>query len=559
MSSGSFADGILGGLGLFLLGAWLALEGLAATGVPWLRAKLAGRPDARWRGWAAGAGLALGAPLSESSSRSLGGLANTGLVSLRTTLWVAAGHALGLAGAAWLFVLLARNAAGDALALALVAGGVAARWSGPERRRGAIGRALAGWGLLLFGLGLLADGFEHARGILRLDSFGGGTALRVVALGIVGLSFAAFLRSGAAAVALAIAAASAGALETTSALAVGLGALLGSSWGAGLALESGTGAARRAALGAVGVHLFAALGGAVLLACSLPLLADPPGALADPAVATALLLTLAPLVPVLALVAFDGTIAHALERLFQRQDRLADAPHHVDTNLDALPELGLDALVAEAGRMQAVSRRLASRVLTREPVSDRRRETDRETLRALAGAVEQGVAALARRPLSERAAQALPALTRAAQAIWETGEQGAWLHDAGLGSEGGLGAALEARVLRLQLDLARLLDEADALDSAFAPDALEGGLAPLERRIEEIRGAALQRCSQGEVAPAELERACERLTTLRRLGQLAVDSACDLYRARGEHPAPAPAPEPEPESEPDASEVPAAA
>jgi phosphate:Na+ symporter len=557
MSSGSFADGILGGLGLFLLGAWLALEGLAATGVPWLRARLAGRPDARWRAWAGGAGLALGAPLSESSSRALGGLANTGLVPPRTALWAAAGHALGLAGAAWLFVLLARNAAGDALALALVAGGVAARWSGPERRRGAVGRALAGWGLLLFGLGLLADGFEHARGILRLDSFGGGTMLRVAALGIVGLSFAAFLRSGAAAVALAIAAASAGALETTSALALALGALLGSSWGAGLALESGTAGARRAALGVVGVHLAAALGGAILLACSLPLLADPPGALADPAVAVALLLTLAPLPPALALTVFDGALARALERLFVRQDRVPDAPHHVDGNLDALPELGLDALVAEAGRMQAVARRLASRVLTREPVSDRRRETDRTTLRALAGTVEQGVAALARRPLSERAAEALPALTRAAQATWETGELGAWLHDAGLEAEGGLGAALEARVLRLQLDLARLLDGADPLDPVFQPESLEGGLAPLERRIEEIRNAALARCSAGEVAPAELERACERMTTLRRLVQLAVDAACDLYRARGERTAAAPVSEPEPE--PDASEVAAAA
>jgi hypothetical protein len=47
------------------------------------------------------------------------------------------------------------------------------------------------------------------------------------------------------------------------------------------------------------------------------------------------------------------------------------------------------------------------------------------------------------------------------------------------------------------------------------------------------------------------------MTTLRRLVQLAVDAACDLYRARGERTAIASVSEPEPD--PDASEVPAAA
>ena len=66
-----------------------------------------------------GALLALGAPLSESSGRALGGIANTILVPPRRALWIAAGHTAGLAGVAWLFLLLARNPAGDALALAL--------------------------------------------------------------------------------------------------------------------------------------------------------------------------------------------------------------------------------------------------------------------------------------------------------------------------------------------------------------------------------------------------------------------------------------------------------
>lgn len=554
MSSGSFSDGVLGGLGLFLLGAWLALEGLAAVAVPWIKAQLARPAQERRRAWMVGALLALCAPLSESSARALCGIANAALVPLRTSLWIAAGHTAGVAGAAWLFTLLARNAAGDAIALALVAGGVAARWSGPENLRGSVGRALAGWGLLIFGLGLLADGFEHGRGIVRLDSFGGGFAVRTLAMWIVGLSFTAFLRSAGATVALAVAAASGGVLETTSALAVALGALVGAAWGGLLAFENGTARARRVAVGTIGMHAIAALGGLAFLACSLPVLVDRPAALTDPALVGAILLSIAPLAPALTLAAADSLVTHHLERLFQGRQRDNDRVLYVDANLDALPELGLDALVAEATRMQSVASQLAASVLKGEAQTERRREGDRATLRALCEALEEGSAALARRPLPRRAAEALPALARAVQSFWDLGERAAWLRAEGLTSESGLGAALEARALRLQLDFARLFEE-DMSGQSSSPSAIEARLADLERRLDEIRGGAVARCAAGEIAPADLARSLERLAALWRVAEIGRDGATELARARGEL-AEEPATEP---AEAQASEAPVAA
>jgi phosphate:Na+ symporter len=555
MSSGSFSDGVLGGLGLFLLGAWLALEGLAAVVVPWIKAQLARQSRERERAWLVGALLALAAPLSESSARALCGIANASIVPLRTSLWIAAGHTAGVAGAAWLFTLLARNNTGDALALALVAGGVAARWSGPERLRGAVGRALAGWGLLIFGLGLLADGFEAGRGVVRLDSFGGGFAVRTLAMFIVGLSFTAFLRSAGATVALAVAAASGGVLETTSAMAVALGALVGAAWGGLLAFETGTSVARRAALGTIALHGTAALGGMSVLACSLPLLADPPGAFKDPGLVCALLLTFAPAAPALVLLAADSLLAQRLERLFQGKQRESIDVQHVDANLDALPELGLDALVAEATRMQALARQIAASVLKGEQQSERRRESDRAALRSLYAAVEQGSTALARRPLPRRAAEALPALARAMQSIWDLGEHAAWLREQGLTAESGLSAALEARVVRMQIDLARLLEDPDALGPTFYAPACEERVADLERRMGELRTGAVARCAEGEVAPADLGRSLERLAALWRVAELGFESASELSRARGDAEVEA-APEP---AEAQAAEAPAAA
>jgi hypothetical protein len=245
-------------------------------------------------------------------------------------------------------------------------------------------------------------------------------------------------------------------------------------------------------------------------------------------------LTLAPLAPVVVLLAFEAQVTRWLEHLFGRQERNLAAPQHIDTNLDALPELGLDALVAEAGRVYAIARRLAASVLAREPVGDLRKGRDRDALRDLAESLEQGVTAVARRALSPRAAEALPCLARSARSSWELGEQSAWLCDEGLSQEGPLGAMLEARILRLQLDLARLIEVTEPLDAKYCPEGFERHLGALERRLGEIREGAVRRCADGDVAPADLERSVERLATLQRLSRLAVDTASDIHRARGE-------------------------
>ncbi|HVS19171.1 MAG TPA: hypothetical protein VMT18_11270 [Planctomycetota bacterium] len=533
MSSGSFADGVLGGLGLFLLGAWLVAEGLGQGFGARLRAWWALRGEDRTSLWLSGALMSVGAPLSESSSRVLAGLANCGRLSLTSILWVAAGHAIGPAAVAWVFVVLAGTNAGDALALALIAGGVAALWSAPDQTRGAIGRALCGAGLLLFGMDMVAGGFAHASGALNLDTFPGGFALRGVAFAVVGAAFTAGLRSASASVVLLLAASRADTLSATAAACAAFGALAASAWGALLALDGGTPAARRAGLGVIAITALAALGGLALVFGLGPALETPPAALADPARAVALLLTAAPLAPLAVLLRLDRRLAAWIER------RIADArdedlaPRHIDRNLRALPPLAFEAVAHEVRRMHGVAGGLAAAVLAREPLSSRREETDRALLRVLAQQVDEGIAHLARRSLDDRSARALPALTRAVSAAWELGEQSAWLHAEGHLRGGPLGEALESRVLRVQLELARLLDPAGAGGTceALSPAQAEARLAEIEARLRELRHGATERCTSGQLAPRDLEASVERLATLRRLAQLAVDSLADLAQA----------------------------
>lgn len=533
MSSGSFVDGVLGGLGLFLLGAWLLAEGLGQGFGARLRAWWALRGEDRLCLWISGAWMSLGSPLSESSSRVLAGLVNAGRLSPSAVLWVAAGHVVGPAALAWVFVVLAGTAGGDALALALVAGGVAALWSAPEELRGAIGRALCGAGLILFGTNLIAGGFAHVSGVLRLDGFPGGALLHGAAFAVVGAAFTAGLRSASASVVLALAASRAGALSTQTAMCAALGALLASAWGALLALDSGTLAARRACLGVIAVHALAALGGLALALGLGPALETPPGFLADPARTIALVLSLVPLAPALVLHRFDHTLIDLLERRIQLEDEDELAPLHIDRNLRALAPLAFEALALEVRRLHAVAGRLAAAVLSREPLTARREATDRALLRVLASRIEEGSAQLARTHLDAQSARALPALTRTVSAAWELGEQSAWLHAEGYLRGGPLGDALESRILRVQLELARLLDPAGSggARESLTPAQAETRLSEIESRLHDLRAAATERCTAGQLAPLDLEASIERLATLRRLAQLAVDSIADLARA----------------------------
>jgi phosphate:Na+ symporter len=533
MSSGSFWDGVLGGLGLFLLGAWLLAEGLTLAFGARLRAWWTLRGEDRLCLWLSGAWMSLGSPLSEPSSRALAGLANSGRLGSTAILWIAAGHLMGPAALAWCFVVLAGTAGGDALALALVAGGVAALWSAPEATRGAIGRALCGAGLLLFGVNLIASGFAHTAGALRLDGFPGGLALRAAALAVVGAALTAGLRSASASVVLMLAAARADALSTSSAAFAVLGALAASAWGALLGLESGTRAARRAGLGVIVVHALGALGGLALALGLGPALDAPPAFLADPARTIALILTVAPLLPLLALQRLDRRLTDQIERRLGSDAPDELAALHLDGNLRALPPLAFEAVAEEARRLHSVAGRLAAAVLSREPLTARREAGDRELLRVLATRIEESIALLARTRLDARSAQALPALTRVVSAAWELGEQSAWLHAEGYLRGGPLGDALESRILRVQLELARLLDPAGSggARESLTPAQAEARLGEIEERLRDLRAAATERCTAGQLAAADLDDSIERLATLRRLAQLAVDSIADLAQA----------------------------
>ena len=272
METGSIVAASLGGLGLFLLGSWLAGAGLGH----WLATPLRER-GARWSESARGAFLTgLGATVALGWS---GSFALSVPALARRWQLPPARRALIFAGAASALALLPLLMWIDSLgwlvrAVAFVAIGAGALVRIVRPRHAVLGEGLAGHGLALLALGIVTAGLAELGAGLNLPAARGApvTALVYVLAG-AGLGFA--LRSPAAALVVAVQAGASGLTDLFGAasLLVGAGASLGLvtlELGRLGDADDGAGAAGQAFLGAAfllstGLLLFGSLSAPLLL------------------------------------------------------------------------------------------------------------------------------------------------------------------------------------------------------------------------------------------------------------------------------------------------------
>ncbi len=110
------------------------------------------------------------------------GFVNAGLLSFTSALWVVFGSNFGSTVTGWLVAWLGFKLKIDAFALPLIGIGMALKLTGEGSRRGALGMAMAGFGLLFLGIDMLKQGFEGL-GPQALPSLSGdaaGVALSVL-------------------------------------------------------------------------------------------------------------------------------------------------------------------------------------------------------------------------------------------------------------------------------------------------------------------------------------------------------------------------------------------
>ena len=364
MANWTWLTSLAGGIGLFLLGMTMMTDGLRMAAGPALERILVSATRTRWHGL--GSGMLVTSLVQSSSAVTVAtiGFVNAGLLALGPALWVLFGANVGTTMTGWIVALVGLKFKIDLLAMPLVGVGVMLHLSGAGKRRGAVGTAMTGFGLLFMGIALLQTAFAGLAAQVSLPQ-GGGVA-GVLAQLAVGVAMTVLMQSSSAAMTIAITAAQGGLLPPAGAAAVVIGANIGTTATAILAAMGATPNAKRAAAAHVVFNGLTGVVALLLLPWLLPAMEQARQWLAlpaDPATSLALFHTVFNLMGVLLMWPLAGHLTRWLQARFLASEGDEARPRHLDDTLLGVPSLALKALDLEVARVGHVAGRLARAVL----------------------------------------------------------------------------------------------------------------------------------------------------------------------------------------------------
>lgn len=272
---------VLGGVGLFLLGMSVMTAGLKAIAGSALRGVLSKAAATPLLGSFWGAVVTMLVQSSSATTMTTIGLVSAGLLTFPQGLSLVFGANIGTTFTGWLVALIGVRVSLTSAALPIIFVGALIKLLTSGRVSGA-GAAIAGFGLVLFGLttlqqgmGGLADRLHPADLPVVLSGAGSswwaGT-VGVLTLVIAGLVMTALMQSSTAAVAVTMSAYFAGAIGLDHACALIIGQNVGTATSSALAAIGASGTAKRLALAYVLFKVIAAAIALVLFPFVIPLL-----------------------------------------------------------------------------------------------------------------------------------------------------------------------------------------------------------------------------------------------------------------------------------------------
>lgn len=500
---------LVGGLGLFLLGMSLMTDGLKLAAGPALMRILAAAT--RTRGHALGAGMLVTAAVQSSSAVTVAtiGFVNAGVLGLSGALWVLFGANVGTTMTGWIVALVGLKFDIQALALPLIGIGTVMRLSGERLRRGALGSALAGFGLLFLGISMLQSAFSGLTGHVTLPQ--GGGAVAVLAQLAVGLVMTVVMQSSSASIAIALTAAQGGLIPLHGAAAVVIGANVGTTVTAVLATIGATSNARRAAAAHV---LFNAITAAVALAL-LPWLvaelaqgAQRVGMGGDVAAVLALFHTTFNLLGVLLMWPLTDRLTAWLGARFREREDIEGQPRFLDDNVMAVPALAVQALEREIARDGALAAGMLRNVL--DGAQPDALAHDAAVFQRLDTAIADFVARMNRDSMSQLTSERV-ALGLRVHRYHETAAELALSAAAMRPAPAGPGTAVALAQAKCRASMQALLT-ASSIEVGIAREAMELAYSSL-------KAALLAAGATGTLTPDAMEEALRRWSALRRAAQ----------------------------------------
>lgn len=238
---------LFGGLGMLLLGMTLMSEGLKSFAGDSLRKALlafTGRPVTAFF-----SGMVVTALIQSSSATTLMtiGFVSAGVLPFAQSVGVLMGAALGTTSTGWIVSIIGLNVSVSSYALLFVGLGAAVRIFLTGRAH-FLGTAVAGFGLVFIGIGLLQNGMSGVTAAMDFSILPSGSFAAHLLILLIGLILTMLMQSCSAVMATNLMALSVGALNFEQAAALSIGAAIGTTVTAGIASIGASNAAKRSAL-----------------------------------------------------------------------------------------------------------------------------------------------------------------------------------------------------------------------------------------------------------------------------------------------------------------------
>ena len=518
---------LLGGIGLFLLGMSLLTEGLKLAAGSTLERILTLWTQTRLRGLLTG--FVMTALVQSSSAMTVAaiGFVNAGLLSFQSSLWVVFGSNVGSTVTGWLVAWIGFKIKIDLMALPFIGIGMALKLVGEGTRRGGLGAAMAGFGLLFLGIDLLKQGFTGL-GPNTLPPLGSDLISVLIAVGI-GILATVILQASAATLTLTLTAVAGGMLPLEAGAGVVIGANLGTTITGIMAAIAATPNAKRLAAAHVFFNLVTTVVALALLGPLLWIVGSASERLigsGDPVNQLVLFHTVFNIVGVALMWPLSDFLVRFLRSKFRSTDDELGRPRHLDRNVAAVPALALQALRRELARMGHVTMQLAEQAVQLQlstPTTDvavseekARRQLSRslEAVESLLKEIGAFISEISQRPMHPDVSGQLPELLRIATHFDTVARV---MHQLGMQPiDPATGTSQTASLFTQAITFFRAADPSSADRIAGWRAQTEAAHRAFENDYRSGKTALLEAGSRGQVAMQTLYDTLAKISDLRR-------------------------------------------
>ena len=524
MSIFSMISSGVGGLGLFLLGMWLMSDGLKMAAGNTLNQLLHDWTNTRLRGL--GVGILLTSLIQSSSAVTVAtiGFTNAGLLSLRRAIWIVFGSNIGTTTTGWLVTLIGFNFKISAFALPMIGIGMVIKLAKTDRRIGALGQALVGFGILFLGIDILKDTFSVLGDQVSLIINGEIGVKAILIYTGLGFLITLLMQSSSVTLAITLTALSGGIVSLIPAAAITIGSNLGSTTTAIFASFGANPIAKRVMASHVIFNLVTALVSLILLSplINTIIFLQSLFHLGDASIITLTLFhTIFNILGVALMWPLADKLVLWLSHCFKTKYENEAKPVYLDKNALSIPSLALHALYKELQRVGHYSLAMAKESINFE-TSNAHMAVKNAVVDKLIIAIGDYSSNLYKQNLTSDVADALPSILRISQYYDAISELSILINADKKNVQTAINNTIQEQINAFYKHSVHLLNHAAPGSEIAKGDELKKELDTIESEYQSLKSLLLRRGAEGKLSIAKMDKTMASISQIRRILQQAV-------------------------------------